>query len=75
MQLPAVEGHVADILVYLVGAGVVGLVSLALRVWVLGSQLHDLRGEVNRLRDWRHRAENDALGERLRQKYGNPETD
>lgn len=71
----SVEGRLGDVVVYLLGAGIVGLVTLALRVWVLGSQLSDLRTEVGRLRDWRHKVENDALGERLRQKYGTAETD
>lgn len=70
-MIPAqsVEGRLGDVVVYLLGAGIAGLGSLALRVWVLGSQLHDVRDEVKRLRDWRHRLENDALGERLRAKY------
>lgn len=72
LQQP-LEHRIADVVVYIVGAGVVGLVVLALIVWEVRSRVDTMEREVGRLRDWRHDTENDALGERLRAKH--PESD
>ena len=67
--------RVGEVVAYLVGAGIVGLVVLALVVWDLRRWVKTHDTEIGKLRDFRHDLENEGLGEHFRRKFGRPETD